>query len=443
MRFPFSSTHCIPRTLFSTLLLLEIAFGGLFPEQLAWASGPEKTASEPTLTAATVSLPSRQSKADFPVQWVEFAHGISEITAAAVSPLLVVSVIGANRYLRANESERGQLPFFCNPLLWSTGLALLAICFLKDALGPALPPLLKKPLDLLELFENKFSALVASTLFVPVITWQMLQHFDHVTALPAVPDGLHLASVWPASLPTLDLRWVLGPACLLSFFTVWLTAHVINVLVAICPIGFIDAFLKLFKNGVLGILMISSAVHPFLGAMVAGCLILFAFAVAGAACRFSVFGTVVALDALVMWRTSDKPLSGPASVFMAESLAGVPARTLGHLVLEKDGSYVFAYRAWFVLPTRRVRLPLGTPLLHRDVLTISLVVRSDSGQERRLVEFPPRYRRHWETLASSYSVSETRDGRLAGGLIAAREWLWQLFGLRTRPPSAAADSWGV
>ena len=103
-------------------------------------------------------------------------------------------------------------------------------------------------------------------------------------------------------------------------------------------------------------------------------------------------------------------------------------------------TYAFTYRSWFVLPTRRVRLPEGTLVLHRDVLTVSLVVRSESGDERRLMEFPPRYRRQWETLAELYAASEVRDGRLAGGLSAAWGWVRQLFGMRTIPLREPSDA---
>jgi hypothetical protein len=218
-----------------------------------------------------------------------------------------------------------------------------------------------------------------------------------------------------------------------------MTAHVINVLVAICPIGFIDALLKLFKNGILGVLVIASALNPFLGAAVSVCLILFALLVASTAFRFTLFGTVLAIDALTVWGTPKNPVSGSARAFTAERLGSVPARTLGRLARETDGSYAFTYRSWFVLPARTVRLPEGTVVLHRDVLTVSLVVRSESGDERRLLEFPPRYRRQWETLAELYAVSEVREGRLAGGLSAAWGWVRQVFGVRNVPLRKTSD----
>lgn len=49
---------------------------------------------------------------------------------------------------------------------------------------------------------------------------------------------------------------------------------------------------------------------------------------------------------------------------------------------------MYVYHPQFVLPARRVCSPLGTPLPHRDVRMVSLMVRSESGQERRIVKFP-------------------------------------------------------
>jgi len=55
------------------------------------------------------------------------------------------------------------------------------------------------------------------------------------------------------------------------------------------------------------------------------------------------------------------------------------------------------------------------------------------------LEFPPRYRRQWETLAELYAVSEVREGRLAGGLSSAWGWVRQVFGVRNVPLRKTSD----
>src|SRR5206468_2866709 len=145
---------------------------------------------------------------------VDFAEGISQITGVAISPLLGVSSVGAWRYYRTPEAKRHLLPWFCHPYVFGFGFAILGLCFLKDFFGTAAPPLIKKPFDMAELFENKLSALVASAAFVPFIASQMAQHFStaqqaHLTTPPAV----YFASVVPIHLATFsfDYRFLFIP----------------------------------------------------------------------------------------------------------------------------------------------------------------------------------------------------------------------------------------
>src|SRR5687768_10667588 len=119
------------------------------------------------------TVPVVENAVDNTLPGVALAEGISQITGVAISPLLGVSAVGAWRYYRTPAALRERLPWFCHPVAWGFGLGLLALCFLKDLFGTATPALLKKPLDLLELFENKVSGLVASAAIVPLIAAQM------------------------------------------------------------------------------------------------------------------------------------------------------------------------------------------------------------------------------------------------------------------------------
>src|SRR5262245_50315967 len=109
--------------------------------------------------AALAAAETTQLRSTERLPGVDLTEGISQITGVAISPLLGVSALGAWRYYRTPASQRERLPWFCHPLAWGAGFALLALCFLKDTVGVATPALLKKPLDMAELFENKVSAL--------------------------------------------------------------------------------------------------------------------------------------------------------------------------------------------------------------------------------------------------------------------------------------------
>jgi hypothetical protein len=138
---------------------------------------------------------------------VALSQGITEITGVAISPLLGVSSVGAWRYWNTPAAGRAALPWYAQPWAWGTGLALLSLCFLKDSLGTAVPGLLKKPFDMVELFENKASALVASGAFVPLVAQEMVNHLQAERAIevpPAMIGGLGFAMI--------DMTWLMVPA---------------------------------------------------------------------------------------------------------------------------------------------------------------------------------------------------------------------------------------
>jgi len=201
---------------------------------------------------------------------VSLSQGISEITGVAISPLLGVSFMGVWTYYKTEFHLRHRLPWYCHPGVWGTGLSLLLICFLKDFLGTAAPPLVKKPLDFLELFENKVSALVASVGFVPLVALAMA-HFNQIQ--PQAMNALAhsgLAVMPLASLIDFGVHtpWISIPVAIVAFSVVWLSSHAINVLIALSPFGIVDAGLKLIKLGLIALVAGSTLIHPYAGAAV-------------------------------------------------------------------------------------------------------------------------------------------------------------------------------
>jgi hypothetical protein len=96
------------------------------------------------------------------------ATAVSTVTGIAISPLLGTSAYGAYRWATAEgEAERASLPWYAQVKFWLPALLIVGVCAAKDALGAALPPGMKKPLDVLETIENKISGLVAAGAVVP------------------------------------------------------------------------------------------------------------------------------------------------------------------------------------------------------------------------------------------------------------------------------------
>lgn len=394
--------------------------------RLGAATAEPSTQAEPTLLPPVLGFVQTDR-----VPGVDLAQGISEITGTAVSPLLGVSAVGAWKYSQTAPELRGSLPWYCHPWVWGTGFALLGLCFLKDTLGTVAPPLVKKPLDMIELLESKLSALVASAAFVPLIATEMARHLkspDQASLL--YPGGADLP---PMAMIGLDFGFLLVPLCIVAFLVVWITSHAINVLIALCPFGFIDALLKLAKLALLSLIVLSSTLSAYLGAAV--CLVIIAVAawLAPWAFRLTVFGAVFATDTLLPGRARKRATPEQPHAFTARVTEGVPVRTFGRIVRAEDGSVCFSYRPWLLLPARNLPLPAADLAIGRGVFFPSLLqCQQASSATTRIVVFLPRYRSHENSIASHFEIRDLRDSTLTKGFKAMRNWLGEAlqFGKR-------------
>jgi len=308
--------------------------------------------------------------------------------------------------------------------VWVFGFAILGVCFLKDVLGTVAPPLIKKPLDMAELFESKVSALVASVAFVPFIAVQMTQHFNSAQAQVSPTAHLHYASIIPIASVGFDLRLLFIPLGIFAFLVVWMTGHAINVLIALCPFGFIDTLLKIFKMSILGLVLLSYLINPYLGATISLLIISIAAMLAPSAFRLTVFGTLFASDTIIPWRARRFATPTEAHAFIARPLAGVPTRTYGRIVRSPDGTICFSFRPWLILSRRTIQLPTGTLALSKGIYFPSLLHGSKSADScKRIILFLPRYRSHERTIAEHLDISDIRDSTLTKGFKAAKAWL--------------------
>lgn len=356
---------------------------------------------------------------------VSIAEGVSQITGVAVSPLLGVSAIGAWKYVQTPEHQRHLLPWYCNPWAWGTGLTLLGLCFLKDFLGTAAPPLVKKPLDFAELFENKASALVASAAFVPLVAAAIAQ----VDAIPLQQTS----TIRPADMgfAAMGISWaglaLWVPLALLVFAVVWLSCHAINVLVALSPFGIVDAGLKLVKLVLLTSVTGAALIHPMLGLVVCLPLILVAALVCGWAFRLTVFGTVFGWDFLSSRRAEPQELEHGIRSFNARRLGKVPTRTYGELRVASDGTRVFRHRPWLVLPAREVAVEVTLDGLTKGLLHPTVTQTSSEGKRQAAFILPPRYRHCVEDISRCFGIQDIADSTLLRGLKAMRHWLVEIL----------------
>jgi hypothetical protein len=338
------------------------------------------------------------------------ASAISTVTGMAISPLLGTGAYGAYKWWSAkDDAARAALPWFAQIKFWLPALLIVAACAAKDAFGSVVPPGLKKPLDVLETIENKFSGLIAAGAVIPFAMDAMAKMiFDHAPSA-AMPILAHsgLATI---QLGAFNASWLLNiltvPFGIAIFAIVWLASHAINVLILLSPWGVIDAGLKAARTALLGLITITATMNPWLSAGLSLVVIVVAYFVAGWAFRLTVFGSVFSWEFVTRRRSRFSPARNSNVMFAGAHLPGVPVRTYGRLVKRPQGDLEFAYRPWLVRAPRVVLIPneprslaVGTGAFFSDIV---------DEEDRTIFSLPPRYRGHEHALATVYGMIGVR-----------------------------------
>ncbi|MBK9168107.1 MAG: hypothetical protein IPM24_11660 [Bryobacterales bacterium] len=354
---------------------------------------------------------------------------IAAITSTAVSPLLGVTVLGAWEYFRTPEEQRTSLPRYARPWFW-IGLSLLLLLVLsKDTVGGA-APLLKKPLDAVEVLVMNKAALVL--LAFPLVIHEAGKVFgvDGASMLFSALDpartvfaanGLESAAYTSSTV-------LLAAAGLAVTVVVWLVGDAIDVLVLLCPFPFFDLLLKGMRTALFAAIAGTAYLNATAGLILSLIVIAVCAFLAGWAFRMAVFGAVFSwelLSIVLLGREAAPRPGDPIRAFTARRIAGVPKRTYGTLERPAGGALAFRYRRWpwsrervLVIPDGE-RCQVGRGILHPAVVR----PKEKHGSYETLLRLLPRYGGAEEAVAGALGLAGVRDIRFGHGLQAFWRWL--------------------
>lgn len=378
--------------------------------------------------AASAPSPAKDSSPAAPI-----ATAISTITGIAISPLLGTSGYGAYKWFTAkDDAARKALPWFAQVKFWLPALLLVVVCAAKDTFGTVVPPGLKKPLDILETIENKFSGLVAAGAVIPFAmdTLSGMIFGGKTSALAPVLEPSGLAMIHVAAF---DASWLLNiltvPFGVAVFVLVWLASHAINVLILLSPWGAIDAGLKAARTALLGLITLTATMNPWISAGLSLVVVIIAYFVAGWAFRLTIFGAIFSWEFVTRRCKRFKLADTGNAMFAGAHLRGVPIRSYGRL-MKREGGFDFVYRPWLFLAPRTAALSVdaqtyavGTGAFFSDIV---------DGSDQTVFTLPPRYRGHEEALARACGLSGVRPI----GLHKAWSELREMLGGRAVKPAA-------
>ncbi len=398
---------------------LLVSLGILLTSHAATATPTDANARETAPAHLAIAVPAATFPAkgpdNSPSANNELARTISQITGVAISPLLGTSAMGAWRYFETPEAQRPHLPWFAQPWFWAPALIIVGLVFAKDAFGPATPASLKKPIDLLEMFENKISGLIVAGAFVPLVVGIFgADHVPGTAALDAASAG------FAAATGSQFINILLTPFALIAFIAVWLLGHVVHVLILLSPFTTVDSILKLLRTALLATVVGTSFASPTAGALWALAIIAVSLFLAGWTFRLTLLGNVFLFDVLSRRRRWFHPDPASTWLFLAQPVGEAPLRSYGRLTRTSADSLVFKYRNFMVGPEREVSLPGGSYCIGRGFIYADLLAIAGDESHRAGI-FPPRFKGHESEITRIYGLAEPRDVGLRGLLRALRE----------------------
>lgn len=349
---------------------------------------------------------------------VRMAETVSATTGVAISPLLGVSAVGAWRYLHTPVAARGDLPWHGNPWFWGPALAIVLLLAAKEPVLYFVPGA-KKPLDLLEVIENKASALVAAPVVIQMAVEALRQPLPAEAPLALASAGFDVP--WLALVPA-----VLG--LLAVFACVWLVAHTVNIIILLSPSATLDMLLRGFRSSVLAVLTVGSLLSPWLGLVIAVAIVLVAVRCFGWAWRFTAMGSTVACDWLGRRKAGGPGPDGRVRAFLSRARGGLPARTRGRFGPGLTGELEFAGRPLPWLPRQVLTVPAPQATLIRSFPGPALIVTGEAGFSSRWLGLPPRYHGSEESLGRAFGLAFDTEHPVGRNLRAALAWLRETVG---------------
>ena len=360
----------------------------------------------------------------------QIARAVATVTGTAISPLFGVCVLGAYTYLKAPPAGRASLPFYCSPVFWIPLAVLVTLVMLKDTVGAA-APLLKKPLDAIEILVVNKAALLFAVLPVvwheaaAVSAWHfpggLLPAGILSTAYAAAP-GAPTAS---GSVIPMAVAVVTGTAVAVA---VWLTGHALDVLALLSPIPLLDVLFKASRVAIFLIIGVLSALNLRAAFLVSLVVIAVCFLSFWWALRLAVFGAVFAWDIVrssLFGQRRDPSLDGEVRGFTAYAIGGLRKRSFGALRVAADGSLEFAHRPVGIGFRSSVRLRSSREYEVGRGFFFPCVLAPGKAGKNYLFQFRllPRYEGFEEEIRDVLKLGGVRDLRVPSELRSAWNWL--------------------
>jgi len=367
------------------------------------------------------SLPQDSDLEAYQVENEHISQSISKLTGVALNPLLVGTALGAYKYYKMDETARMNAPWYLTPWFLAICFCLVGLSFLVStpSMLANFPPQLS---NFIEIHNKEIGLLLTTPLIFSLVSSISDPMSVEVQAMFTTNREYLCASIipldWLSGIPLIVWNIIVKVMLFFVFIAIWLLNLTFDVLIFLCPFGFIKSFLATARGSIYSALAALSTTYPPLAFIVTLPIIIISVILFGWSIRRVVMGFVFTWDFIT--RKKEVAIDDKGIVVFSDSGLNMPSMRMGRLT-ENNGTWIFTYRRFFLF-LKTVAIKKSEPILKKGFFYSSIC-----GREGHICILALRYQKAVERVQTYLNIEKIDESKLKRGIGAAIAWIKESF----------------
>jgi len=348
----------------------------------------------------------------------DISLSLSQMTGMAINPLLVTTVFGIYKNIKAKPHE--QIPwYYSSKFLILCGLLSTISLFLSFGNIFNLPPQISSFVEQL----NKIIGLAITTPIVLNIISPISTMLTNNIQSALITNDIYIyASIISVeffeTLP--GVIWNIITTLIMFFIYVatWLVNFSFDTLIFLCPFGWIDSILKSIRATYFVLLVILTAIFPPLALIITIPVIVIAIILFGKSVRNLIMGLVLLKDFIIKKR--ETIINDKGIIAFSQKGLGITAKHMCRLT-KKDNKFIFEYKKLFI--SKRVI----TVDNYDSVLKIGFINMTIYNNGKLICVLPPRYKELSMQIQTYLNINKIEENKIMKGIKGIIVWVKNIF----------------
>lgn len=370
---------------------------------------------------AQESSPQSSDIAAYQMENEHISKSISELTGMALNPLLVGAALGTYKYYKMDKEARMNAPWYLTPWFLAICFCLVGVSFLisTPSMLANLPP---QVASFVEMNNKQIGLLLSAPLVFNIIGKIAEPMAVGVQAMFTTNQEYLCASIipldWLSGIPLMVWNIIVKVMLFFVFIAIWLLNLTFDVIIFLCPFGFVKNFLAAARGSIYSALTALSTTYPPLAFIVTLPIIIISVKLFGWSIRRVVMGIVFMRDFIT--RKKEVSIDGKGIVVFSDSGLNMPSMRMGRLT-ENNGMWIFTYRKFFLF-LKTVTINKSESLLKKGFFYSSIYEKKD-----HICILALRYQKIVEHVQTYLNIEKFEESKLKKGIKATVAWIKESF----------------